>query len=170
MTMSVEQLQQTMMLMNTQIQALSGQLEESKAEIEKLREQSETAWQQQGTRGGGRDNPRPMRLMDMKFRPWAKRVMAFCDGQYPGFRKVMKWCQEQDKPITEALVDTIQWDPVSEANSHLFFVCSCRSQTGRASRRSRARAARTRGSRRGGSSYSGTTQQTPATDWTRSTS
>ena len=112
--MSPEQLASTMMLMNQQLQTLATQLEDSKGEVARLREQSEAAhaqWRagEHHGSGGGDRRGRPMRLFDQKssypevfknerpkFRSWARRVMVYCNGMHPGFRKVMKWCQEQE--------------------------------------------------------------------------
>ena len=46
--------------------------------------------------------------------------MAYCKGMHPGFRKVMKWCQEQEDPLTEELIEAIQWDPAVEGNGVLY--------------------------------------------------
>ena len=135
--MTLEQLQQTVMLMDGQLRTQAAVIDEAKADIAKLREQSKAAhdqWLNESSGGsGGRRDKHPMRLMDQKasypevfrnerskFRWWSRRVMAYCNGTYPGFRKVMKWCSEQEEQLEDETIDAIQWEYTDEANGKLY--------------------------------------------------
>ena len=135
MELNIQQLQQMVGTMNEQIARLNQALEESAAEIVRVKMMTEQTREavrmggQHGGGGGGSTQSRPIRLIDhkmgypeifkddkTKFRRWANRVMAYCNGMHPGYRKVLKWCQDQDSPLDQSDIESIEWDPAVEAD------------------------------------------------------
>ena len=54
------------------------------------------------------------------YRPWTKKVQAFCNTKKSGFRKALLWAAKVKEPITQQnLVDT-QWDHIDAANTKLY--------------------------------------------------
>ena len=54
------------------------------------------------------------------WRGWAKKVMAFCNGRQPGFRKALLWAAQQQVPIDDASLTATNWEHIKEANQKLY--------------------------------------------------
>ena len=58
------------------------------------------------------------------YRPWAKKVAAFCNSKVDGFRKALLWAEKMQAPITAQDLAATQWEHVDLANSKLFDLLS----------------------------------------------
>ena len=58
------------------------------------------------------------------YRPWAKKVAAFCNSKVDGFRKALLWAEKMQAPITAGDLAATQWEHVDLANSKLFDLLS----------------------------------------------
>ena len=54
------------------------------------------------------------------WRGWAKKLMAFCNGKQPGFRKALLWAAQQQVPIDDASMQATGWAHIQEANQKLY--------------------------------------------------
>ena len=54
------------------------------------------------------------------WRPWAKKLMAFCNGKQPGFRKALIWASQHQTPIDDAALQSTNWEHITEANQKLY--------------------------------------------------
>ena len=123
--------------MNEQIKRLNQLLEESRNEtinVRMMAEQTREALRMSGPPGGGSDRKMNIiRLIDQKsafpeifrddkalFSGWTNRVIAFCDGMYPGMRKLMKWVVEQKDPLGADDIENLEWEYATEADGALY--------------------------------------------------
>ena len=58
------------------------------------------------------------------YRPWAKKVMAFCISKVDGFRKALLWAEKMQSPITDRDVQATGWEHIQAANSKLYDLLS----------------------------------------------
>ena len=58
------------------------------------------------------------------YRPWAKKVAAFCNSKVDGFRKALIWAEGMQAPITAQDLSATQWEHIELANSRLFDLLS----------------------------------------------
>ena len=77
---------------------------------------------------------KPMQLMDAKaftptvfsgghsehFKPFAKRMRAYCNAQCNGFRKIMEWAEAEQFRVDEDVINTTKWEHGVEANHKLY--------------------------------------------------
>ena len=54
------------------------------------------------------------------FRSWAKKLRAYCNGSRPGFRRLLKWIEEQQAPIDPEDLDGINLKYKHVANEVLY--------------------------------------------------
>ena len=54
-----------------------------------------------------------------QYRPWAKKVMAFCNSKCDGFRKALIWAEKMQTPITDHDLQATAWPAIMTANSKL---------------------------------------------------
>ena len=53
------------------------------------------------------------------YRPWTKKVQAFCNTKRPGFRRALLWAAKVKEPITAQNLKDTQWKHIDEANTKL---------------------------------------------------
>ena len=53
------------------------------------------------------------------FRSWAKNVRSYCNGHRSGFKRFLKWIEQQKAPI-DCRAMQIQWEHPEEASDKLF--------------------------------------------------
>ena len=58
------------------------------------------------------------------YRPWAKKVAAFCNSKVDGFRKALLWAEKMQTPIVDNDLAATQWEHIVEANTKLFDLLS----------------------------------------------
>ena len=51
------------------------------------------------------------------FKPWARKVKAFCNAKKMGFRKALEWAEKEPQEITS--LDGAQWREAEVANEKL---------------------------------------------------
>ena len=54
------------------------------------------------------------------YRAWSKQVMAFCNTKQPGFRKALKWAEQQQTQIGQQELMSTQWEHIESANQKLY--------------------------------------------------
>ena len=54
------------------------------------------------------------------YRPWTKKVQAFCNTKRPGFRKALIWASKLKEPISQANLESTQWEHSEAANTKLY--------------------------------------------------
>ncbi len=54
------------------------------------------------------------------YKPWAKKVKAYCNGVVRGFRQALEWAERQNMPIDDDELNSTNWRWVSEANQELY--------------------------------------------------
>ena len=101
--------------------------------VRMMAEQTREAVRTTGQPQARTDEPPRVRLIDQKsafpdifrdekpkFKSWANRVIAYCDGMYPGMRKIFKWVVEQDEELTEDDIESLDWPYASVADNALY--------------------------------------------------
>ena len=59
-----------------------------------------------------------------RWRPWAKRIKAYCNAKHPGFKKALEWAEGQGAEITN--LTTCPWDRASDMDAVLYeFLGQC---------------------------------------------
>ena len=58
------------------------------------------------------------------YRPWAKKVMAFCNSKADGFRKTLIWAEKMQHPITDGDLGATGWPNIMHANTKLYDLLS----------------------------------------------
>ena len=58
--------------------------------------------------------------LDSPFRSWAKAVRAFCNASKPGFRKYLRWVENQTVAIDAQLLAQFQWEHKEAASDALY--------------------------------------------------
>ena len=125
------QLQQTVAILQGQMITLSTNLDESRAEVVVLREQSRVAYDKQTARMDSNGRNHRNRLVDSKsakpdifvndrnkFKHWSRRTKAYCNGLTPGMRKAMVTCEQAKEPIDEKFLDeNLDLDDIAEIDS-----------------------------------------------------
>ena len=54
------------------------------------------------------------------FKDWTKKVRAYCNANLPGYRSFLGWIEGQHAPITQQLLNTIDWKHRDSAASALY--------------------------------------------------
>ena len=54
------------------------------------------------------------------YKPWAKKVKAFCNAPKPVFRKALDWAEMETAPIDEASLGVLSWAPAVTADQKLY--------------------------------------------------
>ena len=54
------------------------------------------------------------------YRPWTKKVQAFCNTKRPGFCKALLWAAKLKDPITPVELDGTMWEHIASANTKLY--------------------------------------------------
>ena len=80
-------------------------------------------------RGGRGDKQRLINSRDMKctiftgkepYKPWAKRLKAYCNGLVNGFRQALDWAEKQTTAIDHTDLTAMNWQWISEADQELY--------------------------------------------------
>ena len=58
--------------------------------------------------------------MESGFRTWAKKVRSYCNGNRPGFKRFLKWIENQEAPINPVHMPEVDWKYKEAANDVLF--------------------------------------------------
>ena len=140
--------------------SLTKRLDEANAEITEAQSQIRRGG---GGGGGHRDDDGPRWNLEHKgtlkeyggdkkaYRPWAKKVMAFCNSKVDGFRKALIWAEKMQSPISEQDLQGTGWPHIMHANSKLKTCCPS-SPRSTPSPRSRPRQVKLKDLKRGGAS------------------
>ena len=129
-------LQELVNVLQQQIVTLGTGLDSSRLEVETLRSQSKTAFdrfEQTEKRIDNSGRNHRNKLVDAKgarpevynndrtkFKQWARRVKAYCNGLTPGMRKVMAQAEQHDYVLTEQYIDDMDIDDAQELDSELY--------------------------------------------------
>ena len=54
------------------------------------------------------------------FKPWTKRLKAFCNAKVPGFRQALEAAEKSDVEINDAAIARLGWEPAIPADKKLF--------------------------------------------------
>ena len=58
--------------------------------------------------------------IDSPFRSWAKTVRSYCNASKPGFRKYLRWVENQTVAIDAQLLAQFQWEHKEAASDALY--------------------------------------------------
>ena len=54
------------------------------------------------------------------YRPWTKKVQAFCNTKRPGFREALIWASKLTDAISQANLTATNWEHIDAANTKLY--------------------------------------------------
>ncbi len=57
---------------------------------------------------------------DENIKNWAKRVRAYCNARKRGFRTILEWAEQQNTPIDDADLTSLQWEPALESDGEFY--------------------------------------------------
>ncbi len=57
---------------------------------------------------------------DENIKTWAKRVRAYCNARKRGFRTILEWAEQQNTPIDDADLTSLQWEPALESDGEFY--------------------------------------------------
>ena len=124
--------QQRLVLSEQQASRLAEGVDKLKAEMEAAmaNAQARIAELEQRGNGGGQDR---IDLVDIKnmdpgtfgggpsesWKVWSKKVKAYTNARFSGFRAALEWAEAEVSPIDAAALTTMQWQHVDNANARL---------------------------------------------------
>ena len=147
-------LQQSLVELTGEVQQMKVTTEASASGLFNLTQKSNDAWERIAKRiddaeagiadvqgqvrrgGGGHHDDGPRWNLEHKgtlkeysgdkknYRPWAKKVMAFCNSKVDGFRKALIWAEKMQTPIGESDLQGTGWHAIMAANSKMYDLLS----------------------------------------------
>ena len=127
-------MQQRLNLAEGQSGRLATMLDELKATSERalleMNNKVEEAKREARSDNGGRDyKSKLINNRDMKcgvftgkeaYKPWAKKVKAYCNGLVSGFRAALDWAEKQTNVIDQTEMSATNWQFINEADQELY--------------------------------------------------
>ncbi len=125
------EMQQRLALTESQNQRMATMMDEMRDKSEQaVRELHAKVEEARKEANGGRNGKQKLiNNRDMKctiftgkepYKPWAKRVKAYCNGLVGGFRQALEWAEKQTQAIDQTELNATDWQWISDANQELY--------------------------------------------------